>query len=430
MLKETILYCKKEFPLIKSFILVLFISTIFLSEFLLASSKKESINSGYIVEGQVLDEKNFPVPNVRVIISSGGSAITNIRGEFKIIIETYPYDLVIIDSANSIGVLYQNLSILNPELKLFGVEIPREINSEVIRVDFNPIPAGRSAIIKFLSDEIFYSPDIFASAGEKTKLLQINWPSNVSTINGRVIYLEKSQTRYEKLGEKVISVSKGFYPQNVIFDTLSFYNTPGESIITIYFPSGSYEKKELSVYADFLSLNRNAEMLLNKTEGDLITANILVPLNLQLGYRLRVKGRMTLKGGAYIENYEYTYPNSTLTISREEPPFLITPQNRFSFVNNNTLFTYEWGSGSGIYVVHFHGFNPVGDYYIVTLERTLKSPVSKSFGILKGNEFSWQVMKYVPYISVDDFAKPRIFSNDLGYKAILYSELWVFSAIR
>ncbi len=386
--------------------------------------------NSFIVEGQVFDEKYFPVPNVRIIVSTGGSAVTNLKGEFKVSIETYPYDLVIIDSANSIGVLYQNLTTLKPELKLFGAEVPREINSEVIRVDFTPIPSGRSAIIKFLSDEIFYAPDVYASAGEKSKLLQINWPANINTINGRVIYLEKSQTKYEKLGEKVISISKGFYPQNIVFDTLSFYNSPGESMLTIYFPSGSYEKKELSVFADFLSLHRNAGILLNKTEGDLITTNVLIPLNLQLGYRLRVKAKMTLKGGAYIENFEYTYPNSTLTISREEPPFLITPQNRFSFVNNNTLFSYEWGSGSGIYVLHFHGFNPVGDYYIVTIDRTIKSPIAKSFGILKGNEFSWQVRKYIPYISTDDFVKPRKFSNDLGYKAILYSELWVFNFIR
>lgn len=407
-------------------IIIIFFSPIFL----FANTELKVINNSYFIEGLVLDEKYFPVPNIRVIVSTGGSAITNFKGEFKVKIETYPYDLVLIDSANSIGVLYQNLTVLKPELRLFGAEVPREINSEVIRVDFSPIPAGRSAIIKFLSEEIFYSPDILASAGERTKLLQVNWPSNINTINGRVIYLEKSQTRYEKLGEKAISISKGFYPQNILFDTLSFYNTPGESTITIYFPAGSYEKKELSIFADFLSLHRNAGMLLNKTEGDLITANIMVPLNLQLGYRLRVKGKMTLKGGAYIENFEYTYPNSTLTISREEPPYLITPQNRFSFVNNNTLFSYEWGSGSGIYVIHFHGFNPVGDFYIVTLDRTIKSPVSKSFGILKGNEFSWRVMKYVPYISVDDFVKPRQFANDLGYKAILYSELWVFNTTR
>ncbi|MCX7833388.1 MAG: hypothetical protein N2490_04180 [Ignavibacteria bacterium] len=398
--------------------------------FVFASSEFRVKSTAYFVEGVVLDEKFFPVPNIRVIVSTGGNAITNFKGEFKIKIETYPYDIVLIDSANSIGVLYQNLTILNPELRLFGAEIPREINSEVIRVDFAPIPAGKSAIIKFLSEEIFYSPDVQASAGERSKLLQVSWPSYINTINGRVIYLEKSQTRFEKLGEKAISISRGFYPQNIFFDTLSFYNTPGESTITIYFPSGTYEKKELSIYADFLSLHRNAGMLLNKTEGDLITASILVPLNLQLGYRLRVKGKMTLKGGAYIENFEYTYPNSTLTISREEPPFLITPQNRFSFVNNNTLFSYEWGSGSGIYIIKFHGFNPVGDFYIVTLDRTIKSPVAKSFGILKGSEFSWQVMKYLPYISVDDFVKPRMFANDLGYKAILYSELWVFNTVR
>ena len=37
-------------------------------------------------------------------------------------------------------------------------------------------------------------------------------------------------------------------------------------------------------------------------------------------------------------------------------------------------------------------------------------------------EFRWRVNKYLTYFSVDDFVKPSAFKNDIGYKAILYSE--------
>lgn len=380
----------------------------------------------YDIEGRLLDERWLPVPNVSISITNGGAVSTNEKGYFKLSTSKMPYNLFVYDGASSIGVLYHGMTLLNPEIFLFGTASSRNIHTEFVKVDFLQIPPGRNSIIKFLSDEVFNSPDVYASAGEKTKLITIEYPLYLSSVNGRIVYLEKSQSKYEKYSERPIILSKGFYPQNITFDSSAFYTTPITSYINIYLPPGDFSRKGFNVYADFLSMHRNAEILLNSTEGDLVSTRVMIPKNMQLGYRLKVTGYGYEKAGLGFENYNYSYPGSTLYLTTEEPPYLVTPQNKYYAVNNNTLFTYEWGSGSGIYIVHFHGFDPVGDYYLVTLDRTIPSPINSSRGILKGKEFSWQVMKYLPYISVDDFAKPRRFANDLGYKAILYSELFTF----
>lgn len=385
----------------------------------------ETVHS-YDIEGRLLDERWFPVPNVTVSITNGGTSTTNEKGYFRLSTSKMPYNLFVYDEAGSISVLYHNMTLLNPEIFLFGTVSSRNINTEIVRVDFLKIPPGRTAIIKFLSDEVFTSSDVYASASEQSKLITIDYPSYLSSLNGRIMYLEKSQSKYEKYSERPIILSKGFFPQNINFDSAAYYTTPVTSYVNIYLPQGSFSRKGFNVFADFLSLHRNAEVLINSTEGDLISTRVMVPQNMQLGYRLKVTGYGYQREGLGFENYNYTYPGSTLYLNTEEPPKLVTPQNKYYMANNNTLYTYEWGSGSGIYVVHFHGFDPVGDFYLVTLDRTIKAPANMSGGILKGKEFSWQVMKYLPYISIDDFTKPRRFANNLGYIAILYSELFTF----
>lgn len=383
----------------------------------------------YNVEGRLLNERYFPVPNVQISISSGGTAVTDEKGNFKLTTGKLPYNLFILDNDNSQGVLYTDLSNLNPELIFFGSTAARSSNNEFIKVYFNPVPPGSSAIIKFVSDEVSYCSDVTALPGEKSKPLSIEWPAGSNTINGRVIYLEKNQTNYTKYAEKVLTVSKDFYQQSISFDSSTFYSKPQTGTLTVYMPDASLDRKGFSVYADFLSLHRNAELTLNSTEGDIRYTKVLVPQTLPLGYRLKVSSFGYLKNGAGYETVTYSYPGSTLKLQDEEPPELTGPQDKYYFVNKNTLFSFERGSGSGMYVVHFHCYNPVSDLYLAINSRELISPMKNYPDFFKGIEYSWQVMKYTPYISVDDFSKARIFSNDLGYKSVLTSELRTFRIV-
>lgn len=380
----------------------------------------------HTISGRVLDERYFPVPNVTIAITGGGSASTGSDGKFMISTDDWNYDLLLYDLSSNIGVLYKGLSIKNPELIFFGLNSSKNINTEFVKVEFPNLQSGRSAIIKFLAEDVFSCEDVFATAGERTKVVNINFPSYLSRLNGRMIYLEKTPTAYLKYLEYPMTIIKEGYPQTVVFDSMSYGRTPGTSSVTIYPPAFAYDMKGFSVYADFLSQHRNAELTLNVTEGDIISSKIIVPQNLPFGYRLKIEGRGGLKNSGSFVSTTYSYPGATYNIGTETAPKLDAPQDKYWGVSDNTMFSWDWGTGTGIYVAHFRGFMPVGDFFVVTRERELKNPKTIARSILDGNEYSWEVRKYLTYTSVDDYAKPRMFANDLGYKAILTSEMRTF----
>ena len=400
---------------------------IFTRKTILAILLLVNINAySHTITGKVLDERYFPVPNISIAITGGGSASTGNDGKFTISTDDWTYDLLLYDLSANIGVLYKGLSVKNPELIFFGLVASKNINTEFVKVEFPPLPSGRSVILKFLAEDVFSCEDVFASAGERTKVVNINFPSYMTRLNGRLIYLEKTPTAYLRYLEYPMTIIKEGYPQTVVFDSLSYGRTPGTSSVTIYPPAFAYDMKGFSVYADFLSQHRNAELTLNVTEGDIVSSKIIVPQNLPFGYRLKIEGRGGLKNGGSFVNSTYSYPGATYNIATETAPKLDAPQDKYWGVSNNTMFSWDWGSGTGIYVVHFRAFMPVGDFYVVTRERELKNPKDIARSILDGNEYSWQVSKYLTYTSVDDYVKPRLFANDLGYKAVLTSEQRTF----
>ncbi len=382
--------------------------------------------SGVEIRGKVLDDRYFPVPNIYITVTPGGNAKTDSRGEFRVDAEKTPYQLYVYDDANAIGVLYTNLSTQTPELFLFGLASSKYVNTDILKIEFPPVPRGKTAIIKFLSESIYWSSDVTVNPGETSKTISVDYPSYMNNINGRVIYLEKSNTSFNKYVERAITIAKNYYPQSVVFDSLANYENPGSSIVTIYPPAFAYDVKGFSVYVDFLALHRNSCIELNITEGDIISTKVLVPLKLSFGYRLRVTGKGFFKRGDGFYNLTYSYPGATLNISTETPMILEAPQDKFWGVSNNTRFAWDWGSGTGIYVAHFHAFAPVADLYIVTTERSVRSPLAYARNLMGGEEFSWEVMKYTTYMSVDDYVKPRTFANDVGYKAMIKSELRTF----
>lgn len=379
-----------------------------------------------LVTGKVIDEKGFPVPEITVYTNSNGSATTDSEGKFILNTDKTPFDISLWDNSNSVGIIYRGISLTTLELILFGNASERNANTEALKVEFNTIPKGKSAIIKFVSSELFYSEPITASSGEKNKVLTVTWPSKTNTINGKIIYIEKSNTTYDKYSEKAYTVLKDFYPQIVRFDSASAYSSIWESYLTVYLPSAAVDKKGFSVSADFLSLHRNSEMLINSMDGDLIMTKCMVPGSLSYGYRLKLTGYGINNNGSGYNYMIYTYPGSVVTIQPETPPALTSPQDKFYGVSGNTEFGYEWGSGTGVYVINFHSYNPVGDFYIVTKEKFVSSPMEFASGILKGEDFSWNVTKYMTYVTTNDFVKPLQFGNDLSVKSVSFSETRTF----
>jgi hypothetical protein len=381
-----------------------------------------SLLNAQTIKGTVIDERYFPVPGVTIQIEGGGSTATDTLGEFTIPIERRPYNLTITDRASTVAVRYEDLTTLTPELKMFGIKPGKYTNSEALKVNFPEVPGGTSVIIKFLSMNTFSSEDVIATSGETSKILTIEWPKSRDVLNGFVVYLSKTGNNYTKYAEYPVTIFKG---SNVIQTAdLQFPGTstnPGSSTLTVYLPNYSYNSKGYSVYADFLGLNRNASIMLSSEEADIRFTKVLVPEKLPFAFRLKVSGNGSYKDGSGFTSYSYSSPNAVINLDSETPPEILAPQDKLIGYYPTTKFSYESGSGTGVFVLHFHSFYPEGDFYIVTRNWNVTAPVELSNGILDGNEYQWYVTKYLTYFDVNDFVKPVIFQNDIGYKAVTYS---------
>ena len=249
------------------------------------------------VKGVVLDERYFPVPNVTIQIEGGGSSKSDSNGEFTIPIDSKPYTLTLVDKSSAVAVRYEGLTTTEPELKMFGIRSGKHANTEGLKVTF-PAVSG-SAIIKFISQDLFYSTEATATGGETTKLLTVEWPSAKEYITGFLIYLSKDQINYIKYLEYPITIFKGSNTiQTVDLTYPGSSSDPGSSTVNVYLPNYKYNSKGYSIYADFLGLNRNASILLSTAEADIQNTKVLVPLKLPFAFRLKVSGNGTYKDGS------------------------------------------------------------------------------------------------------------------------------------
>ncbi len=401
------------------FFLLIIISTISLNRTFAFDLSKE--RAGYVA-GRVVDARNFPVPYVKVIIR-GIEAETDRSGKFRILNVSFPYDIVVAEKTTATAVIYKGLSIDNPELILFGQPNERYANNAIINVTFPEITTGSSAIIKFISTDVFYSEDIEVSAGEKIKQIQVYWPLTKKNLSGKVIFLQKNKNKYEQFKDKVVSLYKNTIPFKVNINDISSSKTQTSDLV-VYLPFKNFTAKGYSVYADFQSYSRNSNVLLAKVEENVYRGKSIIPYNLPISYRLKVTGFADYKDGSGFVNYTYTQPGAAVNLTEEIPPEPQTPSDNFLGASGNTEFYYSLGSGTGIFVLQCHSQNPPMSFYVVTADRStnLYYLSREEFRQSASIEFKWSVLKYLTYFSVNDFVKPSEFINDIGYKAILHSK--------
>jgi hypothetical protein len=401
------------------FILIIFTSV---THYIDVYSKDRSDNVAAYISGRVIDERNFPVPFAKIIVNETETE-TDKAGKFKILNVPFPYDLTIAEKSTATAIVYKGLSIDNPDLIFFGKPNTKDANSAVINVTFPEIPAGSSAILKFISTDVFLCEEVEVFSGERSKTLLVYWPQSRKSLNGNVIFLQKNNTSYEQYKEKVVSLYKNTIPFKANITNLSSSNTETSELV-VYLPFKDYILKGYSIYADFFAFNRNSEVLLIKEEGNIFRTKSIIPSILPIAYRLKVSGFVEYKDGSGFVNYEYSQPGATINLTAETPPEPQTPTDKFLGANGNTEFYYSLGSGTGIYVLQYHSFYPSMNFYIVTANRSayLTFLSRKEFKNGVSVEFKWNVKKYLTYFSVNDFVKPVEFNNDIGYKAVLYSK--------
>ncbi|MCB0728713.1 MAG: carboxypeptidase-like regulatory domain-containing protein [Ignavibacteria bacterium] len=384
----------------------------------------KEIKAGYLgfVSGTVTDERNFPLQYIKVIIN-GAETETDRYGKFRLQNIPTPYDVTIADKNTSTAVIYENINIDNPELILFGAVIDKNLNAAFINVKFPEIPQKSTAILKFISQDEFSSRLIEAFSGDNNKTIPVYWPQTKSSISGKIIFIQKDTYEYESFIEKNITVSKSNIPVKTNLKSGNSVN-PKTSSIIVNSPDKNYTAKSVNVYADFMDFSENSEILLYSDEGKLNSVKCIIPELFPFSGKYKVKSNVQFKNGSGYETNNFVKPNDKVSIQNESPPEPQTPTDNFLGANGNTEFYYSLGSGTGVYIVQFKSVNTKLNFYIVTKERSTRlNYLSRDEFRRSGSvEFRWRVNKYLTYFSVDDFVKPSVFKNDIGYKAILYSQ--------
>lgn len=375
------------------------------------------------ISGRVIDELRFPVSGITVTLNSGVSVTTDKLGKFTITNVDLPYIANLSDASNSTYVTYTDLSVTNPDLILFNRKSSKDVNLANVDVLVDDIPANSKGIIKFISQNTSYSEDEIITSGENKKQITVKWPAGEKSINGNIVYIEKNSGRYTRYAERNVTLYNDLFQQSFKMTGVLGYDAVNTSNLTVFLPSKTFSSKYFTILGEFMGYDRNSQIELISQTANIQSADTYVPSMLPFNFKLKVKAECYNEKGDGFVNYTYTYPGSTVNLTSEEPPVLISPSNEAKFLSGNTLFSYMEGSSAGIYVVHIHCLNPDTDNYIVTKSREVLYPAGS---IASNANFNWNVSKYIPYFSVNDLVSPKMFNNEYTYQAISYSKTYSF----
>ena len=400
----------------KKFIPLLFLFVMLTADFAFAK---------FTINGKVVDEKNFPVSGVVVSVNNA-TANTDKNGKFSIADVDPPYRAFVYDASTNITVIYDALSINNPNLVLFGRQIGKNANTAYVNILVDSIPNASRGIIKFISQYTNYSKEEEITSGEERKQIVIKWPAGERSINGTILYLEKNGTSYTRYAQRNVTLYNDLFPQDIRMNGIQSYSGINSSLLTVYLPAREYASKGFTIWADFLGYDRNSDVKLVSEGFTNISAETYVPSMLPISFKLKVRAECFNGKGDGFVNYTYTYPGSVINLSYESPPEIASPTNDFRGVTSKTLFSFTEGSGAGTYVVNFHCLYPESNVYVVTNAREMYMPDVVQGGLPKNANFTWNVSKYIPYFTPNDLVKPKQFNNEYSYQAISYSKTYTF----
>ena len=369
--------------------------------FLLLSFFISTSSYAITVTGIVVDELNFPVPDVKVDIVGGGTTVTNNIGEFKLEVNSYPYDIFLTYVNKSVvAVRYDEISRSDVTLKIFTYPEYNSVNLKNFYVNYPEIPQGKEGIIQFVSKSPNSSKYAVAKSGSGKSFLSVRWPIGTKSIDGYIFYLERSSTEYTDFGVTNVTLNSEQYSNEFTIQRNSMKFDPGTASIKVNFEMGKDYERNVSIKAVFPELSQFSELTIPNS-GD--NYNYIVPASLPYGYKLNVTARIK----PYDENTMYesgfiVKPNSVIDFKNGDTPQLIFPADKFNY-NSSTMFSYGMDFEPGVYVVTLSCKDRI--FHYVTTNTTVKDPLSLSNGILNGKEYTWNVTKLPGFGSVDHFVK-------------------------
>ena len=402
---------------------ILFNSLIYLfgSDELYHNTNFPQENKRPFVSGRVIDERNFPVPYAKVFINSTEMQ-TDVMGRFTVMNVEFPYDVIVAERNTSTAVMYRGLSVTDPDLVLFGEPDSRNYNSAAIKVMFPPNADTSECFVSFASREMIDCETMTAGSGKDYVFLTVDFPASMTNIRGDVVMMRKNPSGYELFRKKSVSISRGTTGNEVVLPAKPESRTSIKST-KIYSSLKDYYQSKIEVSLDLTDYSRNSQLTIYEADGKKQMTIADLPAKLPAATRLKINGFAETRSGSKFVSHYYSSPGQNFKVSDEFLPDLIVPSDGYIGVDGRTEFRYSVGSGAGIYVLEFKSRDPEMKYFVVTNETAGRlSLLSRpEFSNTRNLVFSWRVRKYLTYFSVDEFVRPNVFKNDLGYKGVLYS---------
>lgn len=294
---------------------VCFFFIFFSLNFTIKTSFAAVLSTQGTVTGRVIDVNKFPLSGITVSINSAATT-SDINGKFTLQNISTPYKAVVFDSITWTKVIYEELSIDNPDLILYGNAAANNCNRLDILVQIDSVPHNAVGNIKFVSKDLNVSTSTDIHNGEIERPISVSWPTGTKSITGTIFYLEKSGEAYTRYAEKTVTLVKNTYaPSYRLIDFISYKNLSPYTIPG-YFATIQFDPKRS--------------------------------------------------------------PSLTPYLDTGTPPELIYPNNNFTEVSEKTIFNYISRSGPGIFIVKFYSVKQQYSTYIITSATSVQFPETDS----------------------------------------------------
>ncbi len=388
----------------------------------------DTLTSTSGVTGKVFGYGNFPVPGLRVSI---GDKVTHTSsdGSFGFENIAYPYDIILLDSSfDRSATIYKNISTdkLNLSVNISGsksiysniiIQLPQNIDFKTLR--------GKAI---FTNEQ---NVNEYMTLYDYSNHLTVRLP-DLNPITGKLLILIYKRdkyykiTSYENYGE---SAQLNLIPENTIeytFDSLSLSLNPGEQLITGSYNIPSGASGIYSYYSiTFGNKFQNYEGELSSFEGR--EFSFIVPKGIPRAFKTFISNSALTNSGSSYETFQ-VYPFTSNTLSIKDACILINPQDQSKGITNETEFSFQDGTGDGVYSIALNDVSRNVTFRIITKERTFNLVGLDQLGLgrINNNNFYWYVTKAGPAESVNDYTTNYLEKQE---KFITYSNSRNFSTL-
>lgn len=307
-----------------------------------------------------------------------------------------------------------------------------------LNVNFPMIGANKVGILKFISNELFYqdSGTSFANASATNRHFKVYFPSDVSSISGKLIFLSGAgvnniriqMSSYDNFGFKDVTLYPG--TQNITFIPQEILSNPGDtsSTLLVTCPAEYIEHDKVNVYLYFTGYSVNSKMLISQLVNFNFPLTAKLPIISGISNQIRLESFYDLSFDSYIQPKETSIINpGKQAVINHTTLELTSPPDNETGVNGDTYLSESDNLENGIYLFYIASYSPVKKVLVITDKNSIRwgNLNFRDFKTAGNTDYSWYVTKLTAFNSIKEFTEKPYIYND-GFSAVSISNFRTF----